>query len=338
MMRTLRSRWLLMGLLAAMLLLAAGCSGYASGAFAGAGGGSSLEGQSGATGQYQAYAPMLAADSAGPAGLVFCTVTAVVDGDTVDVGGCVDAGRVRLILVDTPEIYGGARCFSREASDYTKQFLLGRSVGLERDVSNTDRYGRYLRCIWLDGELFNERMVRDGYAVLAEFPPDLKYRDRIAAAEAEARAANRGLWAACGGVDRPATPTPTAPGGGSPTARPTRTPSPTPQATPTPGGTCGAATARIVSLNKSTEVLVIEGSGNMTGWYVISERGNQRFDFPQGFVLSGRVEIVSDTPRFANTATRLWWSDAAIWNNSQDDDALLYDCSGRLVQRFDDGD
>ncbi|WP_322795088.1 thermonuclease family protein [Tepidiforma sp.] len=321
------------GLLAGMLLLAAGCSVYAGGGLP-PGSGSLLQEQSGTSGQYRAYAPMLAADSAGPTGLVYCTVTAVVDGDTIDVGGCADAGRVRLILIDTPEIFGGARCFSREASDYTKQFLLGRTVGLERNVSNTDRYGRFLRYAWLDGELFNERIVRDGYAVLAEFPPDLKYRDRIAAAEAEARAANRGLWAACGGIDRPATPTPV--GVASPT--PTRTPSPTPSATPTPGGSCGAATARIVSLNKSTEVLVIEGSGNMSGWYVISERGNQRFDFPQGFVLSGRVEIVSDTPRFTNTATRLWWSDAAIWNNSLDDDALLYDCTGRLVQRFDDGD
>jgi hypothetical protein len=27
-----------------------------------------------------------------------------------------------------------------------------------------------------------------------------------------------------------------------------------------------------------------------------------------------------------------------LWNNTSDDDALLYDCTGRLVQRFDDGD
>jgi micrococcal nuclease len=280
----------------------------------------------------RAVVPMLAADSApGQAGLVFCTVTSVTDGDTIDVGGCPDAGRVRLLLVDAPELSPPARCFSREATDYVRRHLLGRSVGLERDTRNVDRFDRLLRYVWLDGQLFNERMVRDGMAVLLVIGPDVKHRDRIAAAQTEARAANRGLWGACGGVDAPATPTP--PGAATPT--PTRTP--TPLATPTPGGACEAATARIVSLNKVDEVVVIEGSGNMTGWYLISERGEQRFDFPAGFTLNGRVEIVSDTPAFPNTATRLWWSSAAMWNNTLDDDALLHDCLGRLVQTFEDG-
>ncbi len=283
----------------------------------------------------RAYAPMVAADSAPglPAGMVECVVTNVVDGDTIDVGSCADTGRVRLILIDAPELSGGARCFSRESTEYVAARLLGRTVGLERDVSNTDRYGRYLRYAWVDGELFNERMVRDGYAALAVYPPDVKYRERIAAAEAEAKAANRGLWGVCGGLNAPATPTPAS---GAPTATPTRTP--TPPATPTPGGACTAATARVVSLNKAAEVVVIEGSGDLTGWYLISERGNQRFDFPAGFVLAGRVEVWSGVPQFANTPTRLWWSEQTFWNNTQDDDALLYDCTGRLVQRFDDGD
>lgn len=58
-------------------------------------------------------------------------------------------------------------CFGKQASDYTKSKLLGRQVGLEKDVSNKDGFGRNLRYIWLDGELFNERLVRDGYAELA---------------------------------------------------------------------------------------------------------------------------------------------------------------------------
>lgn len=289
------------------------------------------------------YVPMVAADSAPaavPPGLMSCTVVAVVDGDTIDVAGCADAGRVRFILIDAPELSGGARCFSREATEYVRSRLLNRTVQMERDVSNTDRFGRFLRYLWVDGELFNERMVRDGYAALAVFPPDVKYRDRIAAAEAEAKAANRGLWGACGGLNTPATPTPTS-GSGTPpataTATPTRTPTPGATATPTAGGSCAAATARIISLDKVAEEVVIEGSGNLTGWYLISERGNQRFNFPAGFVLNGRVTIVSEKPQFPDTATRLWWTSSAVWNNSQDDDALLYNCNGQLVQRFDDG-
>jgi len=174
----------------------------------------------------RAIVPMVAADSVPtPAGRAQCVVTNVVDGDTIDVGGCADAGRVRLILIDAPESSGGARCFSKEATDYVKARLLGRTVELERDVSDRDRFGRYLRYVWVDGELFNERMVRDGYAALAVFPPDVKYRDRIAAAEAEAKAANRGLWGACGGLNTPATPTPAT--AGTPAATPTWTATPT---------------------------------------------------------------------------------------------------------------
>ena len=47
---------------------------------------------------------------------------------------------------------------------------------------------------------------------------------------------------------------------------------------------------------------------------------------------------VSGTPAFAATPTRLWWSEATLWNNSEDDDAFLYSCSGALVSTFEDGD
>lgn len=80
-----------------------------------------------------------------PAGLVSCVVSRIVDGDTIEVSGCSDAGTIRMILIDTPEVYGGVECYGREASAYTAQHLsIGEAIQLERDVSNTDRYGRYL--------------------------------------------------------------------------------------------------------------------------------------------------------------------------------------------------
>lgn len=174
--------------------------------------------------------PALPASSATPTPFqqngTLCLVTNVVDGDTFDVGNCADAGRVRLILVDTPEVFGGAECFGREASSYTSNALLGVTVRLERDVSNTDRYGRLLRYAWLGDTLFNEQIVRDGFAVLATFPPDVRYVDRIRDAQTEARNAERGLWELCGGADTPA----------SPTSVPSTLTPPTPPTTPsTPG-------------------------------------------------------------------------------------------------------
>jgi len=284
----------------------------------------------------RAYAPGIAADSstmAMPPGLPACTVTHIVDGDTIDVTGCSDAGRVRLILVDAPETSGGARCFGKEATAFTSQALLNRTVRLEKDTSEKDSFGRYLRYVWADGELFNARIVREGFAVLALFPPDLKYQAVIASAEAEAKAAARGLWPTCGGVGMPATPTPGTP------ATPTRqTPTPSPSATASPPGSCGQAQAVISGLDKAAEVVTITGSGNLTGWRLVSERGNQEFVFPAGFTFTGSVQVVSGTPAFAATATRLWWSEATLWNNSEDDDAFLYSCSGALVSTFEDGD
>lgn len=131
---------------------------------------------------------------------VTATVTRVVDGDTVhvDVGG-VDT-TIRLIGIDTPERegpYTHEECFGRQASAYTERALTGRAVQLEFDVERTDRYDRTLAYVWLDGQLFDERIVADGYAVVATFPPNVKYVDRFLAAQRAAREGGRGLWGAC---------------------------------------------------------------------------------------------------------------------------------------------
>lgn len=138
------------------------------------------------------------APSTPPAGLG-ATVVSVTDGDTIKVSASGTVQTVRLILIDTPEVFGGEECFGRAASDFTKQLLpAGAPVMLEKDVSETDRFDRLLRYVWLaDGRMANEVIVADGYATLSTFPPDLKYLDRIRVAERQAREAGRGLWSAC---------------------------------------------------------------------------------------------------------------------------------------------
>lgn len=282
----------------------------------------------------RARLPQLAADSAvlpTPTGLVFCNVSHIVDGDTIDVNGCADAGRIRLILVNTPEISPG-ECFGKQAAQFTTQKLLSRQIGLEKDKSDKDSFGRFLRYVWIDGELFNERLVRDGYAAIGIYPPDVKYQARIAAAEQDGRTNNRGLWPVCGGLGVPGTPTP------AQSATPPTTPIGTATPTPTVSSACGSASAQITALDKVLEVVTVSGSGNLTGWYLISVRGNQRFDFPSNFTLNGSVQIRSGAAAFPNTSAQLWWSAASQWNNSEDDDAILYNCSGQQASYFDDGD
>jgi micrococcal nuclease len=121
-------------------------------------------------------------------------VTRVIDGDTVEIEG---GQRVRYIGIDTPETGRRADCFSEEASEKNRELVEGKTVRLERDVSETDRYGRLLRYIFAGDEFVNDVLVREGYATAATFPPDVKYSLQFIEAEQEARENNRGLWEKC---------------------------------------------------------------------------------------------------------------------------------------------
>jgi micrococcal nuclease len=124
------------------------------------------------------------------------TVTRVVDGDTIEVTG---GRKVRYIGVDTPETKHpskGKEPYGEEATSRNKALVDGRKVLLVKDVSETDRYDRLLRYIFLeDGTFVNLKLVEDGYARVSTFPPDVRFADLFLEAERKARARNRGLWA-----------------------------------------------------------------------------------------------------------------------------------------------
>ena len=122
------------------------------------------------------------------------------DGDTLRLSGL---GRARLIGVDTPEVYGRAECYGREASAFARRALpRGSEVRYRLGTEPRDRYGRALVYLWLsDRRLFNGLLVERGYAVPLTIPPNVDYADRFVAAARRARRAGVGLWAsnACAG-------------------------------------------------------------------------------------------------------------------------------------------
>ena len=123
------------------------------------------------------------------------TVTRVVDGDTVELGR---VGRVRLIGVDTPEVYGGVECYGREASAYAKRQLEGRRVRYTVGREARDRYGRLLAYVWLgDGRSFNALLVSRGYARPLTIPPNDDYADTFLRLSRRARDRAAGLWSTC---------------------------------------------------------------------------------------------------------------------------------------------
>lgn len=118
-------------------------------------------------------------------------VIRVVDGDTLVAYVDGTEQKIRLIGIDTPEsVHPDASKNTQEgidASNYTKSLITdGQIVYLEKDVSDTDQYGRLLRYVWLqepdkitqeeiESKMLNAILVKNGYAKVKTFEPDHKY-------------------------------------------------------------------------------------------------------------------------------------------------------------------
>jgi len=88
-------------------------------------------------------------------------------------------------------------CFGVEASNKNKALVEGKTVCLERDISETDKYGRLLRYVWIGDTMVNAELVRLGYAQVYTYPPDVKYQDYFLQLQRQARDAGLGLWGQC---------------------------------------------------------------------------------------------------------------------------------------------
>lgn len=124
-------------------------------------------------------------------------VARAIDGDTIELS---TGQRVRYIGIDTPESVDPrtlVQCFGVEAAQANRDLVQGQVVRLEKDVSETDRYGRLLRYVWVGETLVNDYLVRNGYARSSSYPPDIKYQEIFRKSEAQAQAGNLGMWTSC---------------------------------------------------------------------------------------------------------------------------------------------
>ena len=101
---------------------------------------------------------------------------------------------MRYIGIDTPEVHPELEAFGLEAWAANRELVAGKIVYLERDVSETDKYGRLLRYVYVNDILVNAKLVRAGLADARAYPPDIKYQDYLEGLEQEARQAGRGMW------------------------------------------------------------------------------------------------------------------------------------------------
>jgi endonuclease YncB( thermonuclease family) len=129
-------------------------------------------------------------------------VTRVVDGDTIEVRK--RSGRretIRILGIDTPEVYGGVECGGRAASALMKRLARGRvRVLTDPRQPKRDRYGRLLAYVHRGKLDLGRRMVGKGrarvYVVGSRFSRYRSYKR----AERVARADNRGSWGTCGRI------------------------------------------------------------------------------------------------------------------------------------------
>ncbi len=121
-------------------------------------------------------------------------VIRVIDGDTIQIEG---GQKVRYIGIDTAEIYPKVECYAQEAKDENEKLVDGKNVILEKGVSETDKYGRLLRYVFVDNEFVNNELVRRGFAKVETVPPDVKYKNEFLESENYAKKNNLGLWLGC---------------------------------------------------------------------------------------------------------------------------------------------
>lgn len=248
-------------------------------------------------------------------------VIRVIDGDTIEVNLSGYVYTIRYIGIDTPETVHPSQpveYMGKEASDKNKELVEGKVVRLEKDVSETDKYGRLLRYVYA-GDLFvNAELVRLGYAQVSTYPPDVKYQDYFLELQREAQAAGRGLWA-------------------------TSTTTETPATTTIPTAVVNVQITKIfydglVPKTESDEYVEITNLGSepvdLEGWVLkdISD-GYPSFTFSSSILQPNQSIRVYTNEIHTEYGGFSFGRGTAIWNNSDPDTAALYNAEGQEVSR-----
>jgi endonuclease YncB( thermonuclease family) len=143
------------------------------------------------------------ADPAAVAAKSVGTVVKIVDGDTIDVKIAGVKHRIRVLGIDTPEVFNGVECGGKQASKAMKSILkVGAKVTLKGDASQADidRYDRLLRYVFKGSTDVGLSLVKKGWARPYIYKGNPFARaGSYKKAGAKAERAGRGVWDRCGG-------------------------------------------------------------------------------------------------------------------------------------------
>lgn len=237
-----------------------------------------------------------------------------VDGDTIEVEIEGESYKVRYIGIDTPELHHPTKpvgYYAQEAYEKNRELVEGQTVFLEKDVSETDRYGRLLRYVYVGDVFVNAYLVQQGYAQVSTYPPDIKYQERFLELQREARDAGRGLW---GPVQTPASP-------GEVVIDPDCS------QYDAPGDDHQNLNEEYICFTSQSDRPV-----DMTGWSV-NKKPDKWYTFPE-FILSPAASVRLHSGSEVDTVTDLYWGNTkAIWRNGHDT-VYLYDADDKLINEY----
>jgi hypothetical protein len=236
----------------------------------------------------------------------------VVDGDTIEVSMNGANYRVRYIGMDTPEI--GSAC-AAEATRANADLVSGRTIRMVKDVSETDRYDRLLRYVYVGDTFVNGALVAGGWAIAKDYPPDTAMSAVLHSLEVQGSGRGCALVAAIAPTE------------------PARAPEPVPIVVPPPAA--GGAVV-IIGVDKRAEFVDIKNNGadvNLAGWILRSEKGSQDCGL-NGVIAAGQVLRIWAMSEDAGQGGFNCGFGSNIWNNSEPDAALLIDPSGAVVSRW----
>lgn len=126
------------------------------------------------------------------------TLINCIDGDTATFKVENKSEKVRFLAIDTPEIAKdnvAAQPYGNEAKQYTCNALKNaKKIHLEYEKEKYDRHGRLLAWVFVDGNLLNEQLVKEGLAKVAYLYGKYTYTNVVKQAEKHAQTNKKNIW------------------------------------------------------------------------------------------------------------------------------------------------
>lgn len=122
------------------------------------------------------------------------------DGDTINIMLDGEKKRVRLLMIDTPEMNygkGDPMPYAEDAKEFTVNLLEnGKSVQILFDKGpETDHYDRLLAYVYIDGVMLQESLIENGYAAMRYInKPNNSLEQELQDIQKDAENAKMNIW------------------------------------------------------------------------------------------------------------------------------------------------